>query len=56
METLYHVEFWTTGALPWLSHNGIMTVPEAMAIADGRRVVVVRPAAPDEERCGLGEG
>lgn len=53
---LYHVEFWDWNreynSIPMLAHNGIMTPDEALEIAQGNTVVLVRRAGPGEARCG----
>lgn len=53
---LYHVEFYqwdrAWGGVPMLVHNGIMTPDEALEIAQGNSVILVRKAGADEARCG----
>lgn len=53
---LYYVEFYQWdrgyGGVPMLVHNGIMTPDEALEIAQGNSVVLVKAAEPGETRCG----
>ncbi len=54
-ERLLCVEFWACGAVPFLSHNGVMTAAEALAMAQGRRVVLTGIAEAGARKSGFGD-